>query len=349
MSILETLQQAANENPVVETPQENIQDAPITEATETQTPVAETETPSETQEVETPVNNNVQTQEPSQEQTETPKSQFASEEVAEFNAFKQKFPEKSIDDYKRLKTPTSEVNEEELLRQYYSEEEGMGEKEIAYKMKQLEVKESEDDDFGDDSLDENEKLKREAEKERDLRKARQWHENYAKEQLSYEPTEQNQTQTEMTADDFRNQLVEQTNKARENYLTSVYSTLSEINDIPLNVNGETVSFVPDEEFRKEMRAVSEAPETAYAKYQDENGGFKDYKGFITDVALWANPSTREKLMEFRIEQAILRDRVAQDRVRRNVSGTTSLGVTTGGDGAEADFEKYYAEKKKHQF
>ena len=216
-------------------------------------------------------------------------------------------------------------------------------------LKKLEVNESEDDDFGDDSLSEDEKLKREANRERDLRKARQWHENYAKEQLSYEPTEQNQTQTAMTAEDFRNQLVEQTNKARENYLTSVYSTLSEINDIPLNVNGETVSFVPDEEFRKEMRAVSEAPETAYAKYQDENGGFKDYKGFITDVALWANPTTREKLMEFRIEQAILRDRVAQDKVRRNVSSTTSLGVTSGGSGAETDFEQYYSEKRKHQF
>lgn len=346
MSILDRLEQTANENPIVQNVQENISETPTEETTTTETVVAETETVVAEN---APVNNNVQTQEASMEQTETPKSQFASEEVAEFNAFKQKFPEKSIDDYKRLKIPTSEVNEEELLRQYYSEEEGMGEKEIAYQLKQLEVKESDDDDFGDDSLSEDEKLKREANRERDLRKARQWHENYVKEQLSYKPTEQNQVQTEMTAEDFRNQLVEQTNKARENYLTSVYSTLSEINDIPLNVGGETVSFVPDEEFRKEMRAVSEAPETAYAKYQDENGGFKDYKGFITDVALWANPSTREKLIEFRIEQAILRDRVAQDKVRRNVSNTTSLGVTTGGDGAEADFEKYYAEKKKHQF
>ena len=346
MSILDTLQQAANENPTVNNVQENISETATEEKTATEDVVTETETTV----VATPqVNNNVQTQEASTEQTETPKSQFASEEVAEFNAFKQKFPEKSIDDYKRLKTPTSEVNEDELLRQYYSEEEGLGEKQIAYKLKQMEVKESDDDDFGDNSLSEDEKLKREADKESDLQKAKKWHENYVKEQLSYKPTEQNQVQTEMTAEDFRNQLVEQTNKARENYLTSVYSTLSEINDIPLNVNGETVSFVPDEEFRKEMRAVSEAPETAYAKYQDENGGFKDYKGFITDVALWANPSTREKLMEFRIEQAILRDRVAQDKVRRNVSGTTSLGVTTGGDGAEADFEKYYAEKKKHQF
>lgn len=346
MSILDRLEQTANENPIVQNVQENISETPTEETTTTETVVEETETVVAEN---APVNNNVQTQEASQEQTETPKSQFASEEVAEFNAFKQKFPEKSIDDYKRLKTPTSEVNEEELLRQYYSEEEGMGEKEIAYQLKQLEVKESEDDDFGDDSLSEDEKLKREANRERDLRKARQWHENYAKNQLSYEPTEQNQTQTAMTAEDFRNQLVEQHNKARENYLTSVYSTLSEIKDIPLNVNGETVSFVPDEEFRKEMRAVSEAPETAYAKYQDENGGFKDYKGFITDVNLWANHKTRQPMIDFMIEQAILRDRVAQDKVRRNVSSTTSLGVPSGGNGAETDFEQYYSEKRKHQF
>lgn len=346
MSILDRLEQTANENPIVQDVQENISETPTEETTTTEIVVAETETVVAEN---APVNNNVQTQEASQEQTETPKSQFASEEVAEFNAFKQKFPEKSIDDYKRLKTPTSEVNEEELLRQYYSEEEGMGEKEIAYQLKQLEVKESEDDDFGADSLSEDEKLKREANRERDLRKARQWHENYAKKQLSYEPTEQNQTQTAMTAEDFRNQLVEQHNKARENYLTSVYSTLSEIKDIPLNVNGETVSYVPDEEFRKEMRAVSEAPETAYAKYQDENGGFKDYKGFITDVNLWANHKTRQPMIDFMIEQAILRDRVAQDKVRRNVSSTTILGVPSGGNGAETDFEQYYSEKRKHQF
>src|SRR5699024_5079381 len=108
-------------------------------------------------------------------------------------------------------------------------------------------------------------------------------------------------------------------------------------------------FIPDEEFRKEMKAVSEAPETAYAKYQDENGGFKDYKGFITDVALYANPTTREKLIEYRIEQAILRDRIAQNKERRNVSSTTGLGVPSGGNEAEAAFAQYYAEKQKHQF
>ena len=352
MSILETLQQAANENPVVETPQENIQDAPITEATETQTPVAETETPSEIQAAEAPVHNNVQTQEPSPEQTETPKSQFASEEVAEFNAFKQKFPEKSIDDYKMLKTPTSELNEEELLRQYYSEEEGMGEKEIAYQLKQLEVNGNDDDEFGDFSLDEDEKLKREASRERDLRKARQWHENYVKDQLSFESTgtEQNTPQQSvMTAEEFQTQLIAQSQKARENYLTSVHSTLSEIKDIPLNVNGETVSFVPDEDFRKEMRAVSEAPETAYAKYQNEDGSFKDYKGFITDVALWANPTTREKLVAYRIEQAILRDRLAQNKERRNVSSTTGIGVASGGESEADKFVQYYESGRKKTF
>ena len=173
MSILDTLEQAANESPIVQPTQENIQDAPITETTTAETVVEETETV--VAEETAPVNNNVQTQEASTESTETTKSQFASEEVAEFNAFKQKFPEKSIDDYKRLKTPTSELNEEELLRQYYSEEEGMGEKEIAYQLKQLEVNGNDDDEFGDFSLDEDEKLKREANRERDLRKAKKWH------------------------------------------------------------------------------------------------------------------------------------------------------------------------------
>ena len=348
MSILDTLQQAANESPVVQTAPENVSDTPITEPTTAETVVEETETVVAD---DAPVNN-IQTQASPEEQPEiTTKSQFASEEVAEFNAFKQKFPEKSIDDYKQLKTPTSEVNEEELLRKYYSEEEGMGEKEIAYQLNQLEVSAGEEDDFGDFSLDENEKLKREASRERDLRKARQWHESYVKEQLSFNNagTEQNQPQTEMTAEDFRNQLVEQTQKARESYLTSVYSTLAEINEIPLNVSGENVSFIPDEDFRKKMRAVSEAPETAYAKYQNEDGSFKDYKGFITDVALWANPTTREKLVEYRIEQAILRDRIAQNKERRNVSSTTGLGVADSANGSEEAFEKYYAEKKRQQF
>ena len=348
MSILDELQKEASANPVVQPTQDNVSDAPIAEPTTQEDVVAETETVVAD---DAPVNHNVQPQELSVEQTELPKSQFASEEVAEFNAFKQKFPDKSIDDYKRLKTPTNEVSEEELLRQYYSEEEGMGEKEIAYQLKQLELNADGDDDFGDFSLNEDEKLKREANRERDLRKAKKWHENYVKEQLSFDQggTEQNQQQTAMTAEDFRNQLVEQSQKARENYLTSVYSTLTEIKDIPLNVGGEVVSFVPDEDFRKEMRAVSESPETAYTKYQNEDGSFKDYKGFITDVALWANPTTREKLIEFRVEQAILRDRVAQNKERRNVSGTANIGVNNNGNESETAFEQFYAEKRRHTF
>lgn len=280
----------------------------------------------------------------SEEKPTEVKTPFASEEVAEFNTFKERFPDKTIDDYKRLKTPTAEISEEELLRQYYAEKVGMGEKEIAYALKERELNgQDSDDDFDDFSLDEDERLKREALREKDLRLAREWREQYVSEQLS-PARKESDTPVYDSVEDYQKAMAEQAELARGNYLKSVYGVLSGITEIELEANGEKTFYIPDEEFKKEMKATSENIGSLYEKFLNQDGTFKDPKGFITEVALWANPITREKMVSHRIEQAILRDRAAQSRVRRNV-GLDNVGSVSTTIRSEADAVREYFDNK----
>lgn len=292
----------------------------------------------------TDVNSNSSNSNATKEEPEEVKTRFASEEVAEFNTFKERFPDKTIDDYKRLKTPTADISEEELLRQYYTEKVGMGEKEIAYALKERELNRQDSyDDFDDFSLDEDERLKREALREKDLRLAREWREQYVSEQLSPAKKESD-TPTYDSVEDYQKAMAEQAELARGNYLKSVYGVLSGITEIELEANGEKTFYIPDEEFKKEMKATSENIGSLYEKFLNQDGTFKDPKGFITEVALWANPITREKMVSHRIEQAILRDRAAQSRVRRNV-GLDNVGNVSTTIRGEAEAVRDYFDNK----
>ena len=86
-------------------------------------------------------------------EAETPKStpeqkqaEFASEKVAKYNEFVKKTGKEDYSEFLHWQTPTDELNKEELLRRYYSEQEGMSEKEIAYKLSTMDVSESQDPD-----------------------------------------------------------------------------------------------------------------------------------------------------------------------------------------------------------
>ena len=63
------------------------------------------------------------------------------------------------------------------------------------------------------------------------------------------------------------------------------------------------------------------------EYFDEQSNIKDAKGFITNNTLWANPKTRQPMIDFMIEQAILNDRANTDKKRRNITLDNSNGVS----------------------
>lgn len=336
MNVLEELSKSANANSTKSIVEEKVEDLSNNNPTETGENTSSVE-----------VSEEPQTQEVANSGGGENPRVFASEEVAEFNAFKERFPDKTIDDYKQLKTPVSEISDEELLRKYYSEKEGMGEKEIAYALKQIEVDgEGEDDDFDDFSIDEDERLKREAKRERDLRLAREWREQYVKEQLSPNANDN----VPMTIEAYQERVANAQKQSRDNYLNSIYSALNSIETIELGMGDEKISFVPDEAFRKEMKSTSENIEAVYEKFTDSDGKLKDAKGFITEVALWANPTTREKMIAYRIEQAVLRDRATRDKARRNVGFDAMAGVSDNSDsgGAEA-FDRLFQRERKRSF
>lgn len=272
--------------------------------------------------------------------------QFATEEVAELNAFMLKNPNKTIDDYKQLKKPTSEINEDDLLRQYYSEKEGMGEAEIALKMKKMELAKQSDDDFDDFERDDEEQLERQVLREKELKSARKWRDEYVREQLSETKTAEVPVEHE-SVEAYKKAVEEAQKTARQSYLTSLYTeVLPSITSIELGTNGESLSYIPDEEFKQEMKAVSEDFNLIYQKFLNQDGTFKDAKGFITEVALWANPTTREKMIAYRVEQAVLRDRASQSKVRRNV-GFDSGGSEVATSESNADYvRKFFKEKSK---
>ena len=291
-------------------------------------------------------NTEAQTEEVADNPKEEVKSVFASDKVAELNAYLAKNPDKDISDWQMLKKPTSELDQNELLRQYYSDKEGLTEKEIEYRMKQIEVGEEESDDF-DDFGDDTERLKREAERERELRKAREWREAYVSEQLSGSTEQPQQNVETFNVEEFQKQVAEQQQKAHEAYLEKIYKALPELQTIDLDINGEKVSYVPDEEFIRNLRNVAEHPETLWQNYQNPDGSLKDPKGWLEILCL-VNPVTREKLSAYRVEQAILRDRAANGSQKRNVSQELNTGTVAKGT-AEEEFAAWYNSQNKQQF
>ena len=267
-----------------------------------------------------------------QENGKGSESEFANEELAEANAFLKRNPDKTFDDYKALKIPTSEVSEEQLLKQYLSEKEGMTATEVALQMKKIDIMDESDPEFEDfHDKDSIEYLEAKAKRERLLQNAREWREDSVKAALS--GSEEAPETSKVTVEDFAKAEIDRIKKTREEYLTSTYTALNEIQDIPLDILGDTVSFVPSENFRNEMKVTAEDVAYVTQKFFNEDGSLKDAKGFINEVAIWINEKTRTEMLNFAIDQALKKNTAESGKIRRNVSlGSTAktTEVVTGG-------------------
>lgn len=264
-------------------------------------------------------------QEPIVRTEENQVSQFANEEVAKMNSYFKKYPEKSIDDYKALTTPVDKLKEEDLLRSYLSEKEGKTKSEIEYALKQLELKEQ-DPDFDpefDDDKDNLEELKKKGDRERMIQNAREWHEGYVKSELNFDGDNQTTQEAQPSESPLLKQFIDDAQvkhqEYTQNYLTKIYEALPALDKIELEVGGESFSFIPDENFKTEMRKGAEDISKIGNEYFDETANIKDAKGFITNNTLWANPKTRQPMIEAMIEQAVNKHIAKTDKVRRNIT------------------------------
>ena len=245
---------------------------------------------------------------------EEKKIQFANEELAEANDFISRNPDKSLSDYYSLKKPIDQFSEDDLIKNFLSEKEGMSKDEVDAEIERLELSD-EDDDF----VDEGELKKLKSEREKMLNDAKQWREDFVSEQLGKSEVKSEESPEAQPTYEERLEDARKTYEAeRAEYTQSIYGAISEMTEIPLELNGEIISFKPDEEFLRETRLGSEDL-SSIGKAFFENGKIKDPKGFIQETTLWANPATRKPMLDFIIEQAITRDRLQKDKVRRNIN------------------------------
>ncbi|MDR2207172.1 MAG: hypothetical protein LBE36_13570 [Flavobacteriaceae bacterium] len=287
-----------------------------------------------------------------------PKTDFATEEVAEYNRFVANSG-KGMKEYLELKTPTNDLDPKELLKQYYSEKENKGEKEIALELKKMEVPEKgDDDDFElDDTLSEEERLSREVKFESELKKAREWREGKVNELLgtSESPKSENQTETQQFEPAKKYSLKEYEDYAAGEYQKllnanrqKVYESVGEVKSIPIsiaeikvdafaknNISALDFQFTPDDSFSSELRTTGEDLGRVINDFF-ENGQLKNTKEYLTQ-SVWWHESTRNRILESMIKQAVLQDRISRDKIRRNV-GTDNYqqnAASSERDGAEA--------------
>lgn len=321
MSILDEIKTSREEgsSQSAEIVQEQAPEIIIDENASTEQQVIETNETADTQ--------TITNQEPIVVPEEKPKSQFASEEIAKINAYVTKYPEKSIDDYKALTAPIESIKEDDLIRSYLSEKEGKTKSQIDYALKQLELKEN-DPDFDVDGEFENddadlENLKKKGDREEMIQKAREWREDFVKNELNFDndiqETQTTQVEETPSIEKFIEDAKKQQDNYKQNYITEIYKALPTLEKIDLEVQGKTISFVPDEDFKTEMRKGAEDISQIGNEYFDEQANIKDAKGFITNNTLWANPKTRQPMIDFMMEQAVLNDRAKSDKQRRNIT------------------------------
>lgn len=292
-----------------------------------------------------------------EEVKETTKKVFANEQVAELNNFLTKNPEATLADYQKLKRPNSELSEEELLKEYYSGQGNLTDKEIALKLKKLETKakgEDDDFDFDFDELDEEKNLEIEALRERELLDARAWREAEVKNKLDFTdllaetteaaPTVENNNQS---ISEYEAQLQKQYEERTTDYYAKTFQALNEITDLEMNISGERVGFTLDDASKKIIQNgldVSKVVEKFYA----EEGVLNDAKGFISELA-WFIPELRDQMLEYRDEQVRVRTINEQARVRKNIQVDNQVNVsgnnsTQERDAADAWLKQHYSQR-----
>ena len=354
MNIIDMLQQEAEkdqnvntEAPVVETVANEVAE-PAAELHETEVNSAEQGTEN-TQAEPAPAEEQTTTETGAQqsEQPQVATKTFVSEEAARFNDFVSKTGKEDYNEFKFWQKPTDEVDEDELLRKFLSEKEGMTEKEIAFELKRLEKTESE---FDDEFWDDDEITEKEVQRERYLRKAKEWHQA---EQERINSSTESVVPQRMTLEEYNQMVMQQHETVYKQNLTKVYETIPTVTGLKINIAGNeklgiaplNVEYTPDEEFRSEMQAASSDIGTVINKFY-ENGYLKDAKGWIETVAT-ASPKNLNKLIQFAVEQAVLADRVNRSNIRRNVTPDNYQPISGSGTMDSSDFDEFLAQRRKY--
>lgn len=312
---LSSLSESKQENTSVEnTNTEQITNTDTTQGVVNDTPKVETTT-----NVEVTPEASVETKEVSEPKVT---KKYSNEQVEEIDAYFKKNPDKSLDDYLRLKRPIDSIGNDELIKEFLSEKEGMTEAEIKLEMKRMEVKQNadEDDEFDLDEDDEVKRLEAQALLEKRLREAKAWKEQSVSEQLTFEKetsVQEDIPAREQVISEYEKWRADEMRKATEEYYTTAFQSLNELQGFEVDINGETVLLDVDDALKSTIKQSLDTT-TIVKQFFDEKGKLVNTKDYFEALA-WFNKDSREKLLQERDRQVEARVKAETAKVRKNIT------------------------------
>lgn len=312
---LSSLSESKQENTSVE----NTNTEQTTETNTTQEVVNDTPKVETTTNVEVTPEASVETKEVSEPKVT---KKYSNEQVEEIDAYFKKNPDKSLDDYLRLKRPIDSISNDELIKEFLSEKEGMTEAEIKLEMKRMEVKQNadEDDEFDLDEDDEVKRLEAQALLEKRLREAKAWKEQSVSEQLTFEKetsVQEDIPAREQVISEYEKWRADEMRKATEEYYTTAFQSLNELQGFEVDINGETVLLDVDDALKSTIKQSLDTT-TIVKQFFDEKGKLVNTKGYFEALA-WFNKDSREKLLQERDRQVEARVKAETAKVRKNIT------------------------------
>ena len=312
---LSSLSESKQENTSVE----NTNTEQTTETNTTQEVVNDTPKVETTTNVEVTPEASVETKEVSEPKVT---KKYSNEQVEEIDAYFKKNPDKSLDDYLRLKRPIDSIGNDELIKEFLSEKEGMTEAEIKLEMKRMEVKQNadEDDEFDLDEDDEVKRLEAQALLEKRLREAKAWKEQSVSEQLTFEKetsVQEDIPAREQVISEYEKWRADEMRKATEEYYTTAFQSLNELQGFEVDINGETVLLDVDDALKTTIKQSLDTT-TIVKQFFDEKGKLVNTKDYFEALA-WFNKDSREKLLQERDRQVEARVKAETAKVRKNIN------------------------------
>lgn len=291
--------------------------------------VIETKETAQTEEVnsveEQEADNNIETKTAVDDEpkaTEKKVEKTVNEKIAELNDFLNRNPELTEKDYFELKKPVEQHNQDELIRKYLSEKEGLNEYAVKLKMKKFDTEIDEDFD-GELDVESEEYLEAQAEKAEILKKAQQYHIEETEKILNanreeVEQTEETHEPTEEEIQEFRKLM-------KQNYDSAIMKSSNELEGVEIEVNGEKLKIIPEESHRKSMMETGYNIGEHTNKYFSENG-FELVKGeeFAKDIIFWQTPETRNLALQKAYEQGVEHGKASQMKLKHNVNNMAQI-------------------------
>lgn len=267
------------------------------------------------------------------------------EKIAELNEFLNKNPKLSEADYFELKKPLADIPEEELIRKYLTEKEGLTPSELKLKMKELQNG-STDDEFGDDFFDEDseEYLTAQAKKERLLKDAQAYHTEKIDGLFNSADGENGKTTETQVPTEEQVRLYQQ--ELKQNYDASIMQSANELEGVDIEVNGEKIKVIPTDNERKSLMETGYKLNEITNRYFSADGLNLDKPTeFAKDITFWITPETRNAAIKSAYEQGLEAGKLSQMKSQRNINGTVKVEVEASDAAKENLLNKLYASSR----